>query len=551
LSKQKKSAATIEKKFENSKQKVEILEEQINGLHFSAEEFNAMDQEKVDLEAAITELEEQFDTVSTQLQSRLAFEYEDPVRGFDRSKVKGLIAKLVDVKDAKYATALEVVAGGKLFQVVVDEAITGKALLDRGKLTRRVTIIPLDKIRASQLSQSACRTAEEIASSMQCAATPAIELVGYDEEVRSAIEYVFGSAIVVDGIKAANKICEMTKTRTVTLEGDVYDPSGTISGGSKNQLGTTLSNLVTLAQCTQLLEEKSQRLAQVSAKVSSLQSASASYEKLSAKFELAKAELEAVKKQMSQTTYGVLVEKRDSMVADLKVAEEECLVMENEEKEKWALYEQLKEQEIELTQQREQRFADIEMAVKTAKDDAAEKQKLAREASSKTQTLELELESLKTELAAAQEAVKIAEKIFEESSRQESEMQVEVAETQASYEEARSNVAELERKVDDFSSQVAELKDRKAEFSKALEAATIEAKKLSVGIQQRQKERVGAEKVVSNLLKNYAWIESERGAFGVVGGDYDFDSCDTAQIAAEVKELKEQQDSLVSCQAYC
>lgn len=333
----------------------------------------------MDLEAAITELEEQLDTVSTQLQSRLAFDYEDPVRGFDRSKVKGLVAKLVDVKDSKYATALEVVAGGKLFQVVVDEAITGKALLDRGKLSRRVTIIPLDKIRSQHLSQSACRTAEEVASSMQTSAKPAIELVGYDEEVRSAIEYVFGSAIVVDGIKAANKICEVTKTRTVTLEGDVYDPSGTISGGSKNQLGTTLSNLVTLAQCTRLLEEKSQRLAQITAKLSSLHTASVSFEKSSAKLELAKAELEAVRKQMSQTTYGVLVEKRDSMLVDLKVAEEECLVMENEEKDKWSLYEQLKEQEVELTQQREQRFADIEMAVKTAKADATEKQKMARE----------------------------------------------------------------------------------------------------------------------------------------------------------------------------
>lgn len=338
-----------------------------------------MDQEKVDLEAAMTDLEEQLDTVSTQLQSRLSFEYEDPVRGFDRSKVKGLVAKLVDIKDSKYATALEVVAGGKLFQVVVDEAITGKALLDRGKLSRRVTIIPLDKIRSHHLSQSACRTAEEVASSMRTSATPAIELVGYDEEVRSAIEYVFGSAIVVDGIKAANKICEVTKTRTVTLEGDVYDPSGTISGGSKNQLGTTLASLVTLSQCSRLMEEKSQRLAQVTAELSSLQDASASFEKFSAKLELAKTELEAVKKQMSQTTYGVLVDKRDSMLADLKIAEEECLVMKNEETEKWSLYEQLKEQEVELTQQREQRFSDIEVSVKTAKADAAAKQKLARE----------------------------------------------------------------------------------------------------------------------------------------------------------------------------
>lgn len=167
-------------------------------------------------------------------------------------------------------------------------------------------------------------------------------------------------------------------------------------------------------------------------------------------------------------------------------------------------------------------------------------------AASKTQTLELELESLKSELAAAEEAVKIAEKILEDSVRQESEMQVDVAETQAAYEEARSEVNELGRKVDDFSSQVSELKERKAELSKALEAATIEAKKLSVTIAQRQKERVGAEKVISNFLKNHAWIESERSAFGVAGGDYDFESTDISQIAAEVKELKEQQDSLVS-----
>lgn len=125
-------------------------------------------------------------------------------------------------------------------------------------------------------------------------------------------------------------------------------------------------------------------------------------------------------------------------------------------------------------------------------------------------------------------------------------MQVDVAETQATYEQARGDVAELERKVDDFSSQVSDLKERKSELSKFLEAATIEAKKLSVIITQRQKERVGAEKVVASLLKNYAWIESERSAFGIVGGDYDFESSDTEKIAAEVKELKDQQDNLVS-----
>lgn len=45
------------------------------------------------------------------------FRYADPDRGFDRSKVKGVVAKLTRVADPTASTALEVAAGGKLYQV--------------------------------------------------------------------------------------------------------------------------------------------------------------------------------------------------------------------------------------------------------------------------------------------------------------------------------------------------------------------------------------------------------------------------------------------------
>lgn len=45
------------------------------------------------------------------------FQYKDPERGFDRAAVKGVVAKLVRVKDPTTATGLEVAAGGKLYQV--------------------------------------------------------------------------------------------------------------------------------------------------------------------------------------------------------------------------------------------------------------------------------------------------------------------------------------------------------------------------------------------------------------------------------------------------
>ena len=49
------------------------------------------------------------------------FQYRDPERGFDRSRVKGVVAKLVRVADPSTSTALEVAAGGKLDKVPYEQ----------------------------------------------------------------------------------------------------------------------------------------------------------------------------------------------------------------------------------------------------------------------------------------------------------------------------------------------------------------------------------------------------------------------------------------------
>lgn len=379
IKKQGKSAENLASKRDHAAQKVAEVQANIDSLEFSESEFNNLDQEKNHLESAISDLTEVVDTLSAKLQGRLAFKYSDPVRGFDRNKVKGYVAKLVSVKDQKHSTALEVVAGGKLFHVVVDEAITGKALLDRGKLERRVTIIPLDKIKSRHISDSTSKQASSIAKSLGSTAMPAVELVGYDEEIRTAMEYVFGSSFVVDGMKAANQICDTTKTRTVTLDGDVYEPSGTISGGSNNNLGTTLAQLAQLSEATLELEEKKSRLQHVQTKLQSISSKQLTFEKLSSKLEIAQAELASFEKHLSQTSFGMLVESRDSMTKGLEEAKKESVEMVEEKEAKWKLYLDLKEKEEELTIERENRLGEIEKSVKQAKAEVAEKSKIARE----------------------------------------------------------------------------------------------------------------------------------------------------------------------------
>ncbi|KAJ1934312.1 Structural maintenance of chromosomes protein 2, partial [Linderina macrospora] len=97
--------------------------------------------------------------------SNFEFDYQDPVRGFDRSKVKGLVAQLIDIDDSnKFASvALEITAGGRIYNVIVDDDTTGALLLKNGRLKRRVTIIPLNKIAAHTLDSAVISFAKSLA----------------------------------------------------------------------------------------------------------------------------------------------------------------------------------------------------------------------------------------------------------------------------------------------------------------------------------------------------------------------------------------------------
>lgn len=66
----------------------------------------------------------------------------------------------------------------------------------------------------------------------------ALSLVGYESDLRKAMEYVFGSTLVCDTLDNAKKVAfdKQVMTKTVTLGGDIFDPQGTLSGGEKMDL---------------------------------------------------------------------------------------------------------------------------------------------------------------------------------------------------------------------------------------------------------------------------------------------------------------------------
>lgn len=63
----------------------------------------------------------------------------------------------------------------------------------------------------------------------------ALSLIGYQPDLEAAMKFVFGSAFVCPNMDNAKAVTydEKIQKRTVTLDGNSFDPAGTLTGGKR------------------------------------------------------------------------------------------------------------------------------------------------------------------------------------------------------------------------------------------------------------------------------------------------------------------------------
>ena len=268
-------------------------------------------------EAAAATLREKVDSLSSKV-SNMEVSYTMPHSKFDKSKVKGIVASLVKLKDKKTATALEVACGAKLYQLVVEDEQTGSDLLKNGQLKRRVTIIPLNKVQASTISPDVLKTATKTVGDR---GQLALQLVGYDKEVEAAIKYALGKTMVCNDVEAA-KACSFTegiRTKAVTLTGDVFDPAGTLTGGSRAPASSSV--LLTFGQlldARQELQDKEALLSDLKAQAAKAKAAVDKYASLENKKEIAEHEAALIKKRLDNNPHFKAAEELRLMEDEVK-----------------------------------------------------------------------------------------------------------------------------------------------------------------------------------------------------------------------------------------
>ena len=240
----------------------------------------------------------------------LNFEYKINQPNFDTSRIKGLVCNLFRIKDLRFATALETTAGGKLYNVVVDTDQTGKILLESGSLKRKVTIIPMNKIKPNVVSERVVKAAKEIVGH-DLVFNP-LTLIEFDPAYKSVMEYVFGNKLICASLVAAKQVAfnPQIMTNAVTLEGDHFDPEGVLSGGSKGERGNVLARLVELNEDRAELDAFAAEMRRLEHTLSQEKLQLGKYTQLKREMDEHLSKMNSAKACMEQTSYHQKLERK-------------------------------------------------------------------------------------------------------------------------------------------------------------------------------------------------------------------------------------------------
>ncbi len=173
--------------------------------------------------------------------------------------ILGTVSQLMRV-DKKYIVAIETALGNAIQDIVTDNAKNAKnaMLLLKNNRAGRATFLPLSEINP--------RPAEKSELSGDGIIGLAHELVGTDsDDAKKAITFLLGRTVVCETIDDAIAVSRAmrAKYKTVTLDGQVVNPGGSMTGGSTAKSAGLLSRSLEIERLEKEVEKKQAELLEI------------------------------------------------------------------------------------------------------------------------------------------------------------------------------------------------------------------------------------------------------------------------------------------------
>lgn len=177
------------------------------------------------------------------------------------SGIEGAVAELLKV-EGKYSKAIETALGAATQHIVTKTEQDAQKAIGwlKAKKAGRATFLPKNVMKSRKLSPSQIGQALNHPAFIRLAH----ELVGFDEQNRNIAEYLLGNVLVAENLEGASQIAKLCgyKYRVVTLDGDIVNAGGSLTGGSMKQQNTLFTRKAELEQLKAHLAQMEQSISQ-------------------------------------------------------------------------------------------------------------------------------------------------------------------------------------------------------------------------------------------------------------------------------------------------
>ena len=234
--------------------------------------------------------------------------------------IHGPVSRLITVPQ-KYSTAIEIALGASAQNIVVSSEEDAKRAINYLKTSNggRATFLPLTSIKPSFLREQGvenCIGFVGIAS----------ELVSYDSKYENIVSSLLGRTVVAEDMDSAVALAKRFsyRFRTVTLDGQVVNAGGSLTGGSH------LKNAGVLSRASQI-EQLNEKLSQIKNKYDT---AAAEYKTLNEEVSLMNAQMNAAAAELQTANEDkIRVEGEIRLFSEqLKTADDALNGLENQKK---------------------------------------------------------------------------------------------------------------------------------------------------------------------------------------------------------------------------
>ena len=388
--------------------------------------------EKLQRAQVLTDLEKNYESFNNSVKFVMKQAGAGALRG-----VIGPVSALIRT-ESRYSTAVEIALGAAIQNIVVQDETAAKraiALLkERG--AGRATFLPITNIRANPIRES------DLAARGGYVGL-ASELVQCEERYRAVMDSLLGRTVVAEDIDAAAAIAKAYgyRYRVVTLDGQVVNAGGSLTGGSVNKNASILS-----------------RRGEIDALTAEAKKYAAQVEELETQLTELRREADTIR----ATVEGIAAEE--------KTAREDLISAQT-------LVSRLTASTEEAEQLNEQALREYDEL--TARVEELRKQKLTGGELVKKLTEEVaRLNRMDVESTAAHTALTEA---IEEAARQVTDLQMEAITRRKDCEAAQSVIAQLENQQSGSEAALTELRQKKEQLQKENEAIRAEIEEITAG----------------------------------------------------------------------